>query len=71
MALIVVFHCVKRVRIRGYSGPHFAAFEYEEIRSISPYLSECGEIRTRITPNTGTFHANTFLSVEEATLHKK
>ena len=34
----MVFHCVKRVRIRGYSGPHFLAFEYEEIRSISPHL---------------------------------
>ena len=37
------YHCVKSVRIRSYSGPHFSAFG-------------CGKMRTRITPNTDTFY---------------
>ena len=37
-------HCVKRVHIRSYSSPYFPA-----LRSISPYSSKCGKIRTRIT----------------------
>ena len=36
-------HCVKSVRMRNYSGPHFHAFGLN--------------IRTTITPNTDTFHA--------------
>ena len=44
------FHCVKSVRIRSYSGPYIPAFGL----SIQ---SECGKIRTRITPNTDTFYA--------------
>ena len=35
-------HCAKSVRMRSYSGPHFPIFEL---------------MRTRITPNTDTFHA--------------
>ena len=50
-------HCVKSVRIRSYSGPHFPAF------GLNTYLycvslriqSECGKMRTRITPNTDTW----------------
>ena len=45
-------HCVKSVRIRSYSGPHFPAFGLN-----SRIQSECGKIRNRITPNTDTFHA--------------
>ena len=50
-------HCVKSVRIWSYSGPHFPAFglnteRYGESLRIQ---SECGKIRTRITPNTNTF----------------
>ena len=40
---INIHHCVKSVRIRSNSGPYFSA---------------CGlNMRTRTTPNTGTFHA--------------
>ena len=48
-------HCVKRVCIRSYSGPYFPTFGLNtEIHLRSQ--SECGKIRTRITPNTDTFH---------------
>ena len=44
-------HCVKSVRIRSYSDPHFPAFRLNtEICSM--YL----RIQTRITLNTGTFY---------------
>ena len=48
-------HCVKSVRIRSYSGPHFprSQTEYGEIR----IQSECGKMRTRITANADTFYA--------------
>ena len=53
------FHCVKSVRIRSYSGPHFPAFKLNmERHGVSLHIwSECGKIRTRITPNTDTSHA--------------
>ena len=46
-----VFHCVKSVRIRSYSGPHFSR--------ISPHSEgkNPGKMGTRITPNTDTFYA--------------
>ena len=49
----------KSVRIRSYSGPYFPACRLNaETYSVSLRLqSECGKIRTRITPNTNTFHA--------------
>ena len=52
-------HCVKSVRIRSYSGPHFPAFGLNTERSgVSLRIqSECGKIRTRITPNTDIFYA--------------
>ena len=43
-------HCVKSVRIRSYSGPHFPVFGLN-------IQSECGKMQTRITPNTDTFSA--------------
>ena len=46
----LVHHCVKSVRIRSYSGPHFPAFGLNTERY-------CGKMRTRITPNTDTFYA--------------
>ena len=39
--------CVKSIRIRSYSGPHFPAFGLNII-----FQSECGKILTRINPNT-------------------
>ena len=52
-------HCVKSVCIRSYSGTHFPAFGLNMERySVSlRNQSECGKIRTRITPNTDTFYA--------------
>ena len=52
-------HCVKSVHIRSYSGLYFPAFGLNTDRyGVSLRIqSECGKIRTRITPNTNTFHA--------------
>ena len=52
-------HCVKSVRIRSYSGPYFPAFGPNRERyGVSLRIqSECGKIRTRITPNADTFYA--------------
>ena len=55
-------HCVKSVRIRSYSGMYFPAFEteYGEIRVSLRIQFECGETRSRITPNTDTFYVLIF-----------
>ena len=52
-------HYVKSVPLRSYSGSYFPAFGLNAERYGVPLCiqSECGKIRTRITPNTGTFHA--------------
>ena len=55
-------HCVKRVRIRSYSGLHFSRiFPPSDWirRNISPYSVRMRENvrKTRITPNTNTFYA--------------
>ena len=49
---------MKSVRIQSYSGPHFPAFELNTERyGVSLRIqSECGKIRTRITPNTDSFN---------------
>ena len=48
------YNCVKSVRIRSYSGPHFSR--------IFPYSVRMREnarkMRTRITPNTDSYHDN-------------
>ena len=52
-------HCVNSVHIRSYSGPHFLAFGLNTERygtSRLLFQFECGNIRTRITPNTDTFY---------------
>ena len=55
-------HCVKSVRIRSYFGPYFPAFGLNTERyGVSLRIqSECGKLRTRITPNMDTFY--TFLA---------
>ena len=55
----LVFHCVKSACFRSYSGPYFPAFGLNTMRYFLSLRiqSECGEIRTRITPNTDTFYA--------------
>ena len=57
--LINISHCVKSFRIRSYSGPYFPAFglSTERYFVFLCIQSERGKIRTRITPNTDTFHA--------------
>ena len=52
-------YCVKSVRIRSYSGPHFHAFglNTEKDGVHLRIQSECWKIRIRITPNMDTFHA--------------
>ena len=52
-------YCVKSVRIRSYSGPHFPACGLNTERyCVSLRIhSECGKISTGITPNTDTFYA--------------
>ena len=56
---LVLFHCVKSVYIRSYSGPHFPSLRIR---------SECGKMRTRITPNTDTFHAVNVLCLKNQML---
>ena len=55
---LIDLHCVKCVRIRSYSGPYFPAFGLNTERyGVSLRIQfEWGKIRTRITPNTETFH---------------
>ena len=50
---------MKSVRIRSYSGTHFPAFGINTERySVALRIqSECGKMRTKITPNKDTFHA--------------
>ena len=62
LMILTFIHCVKSVRIRSCSGPHFSAFELNTERySVSLGIhSEYGDVRTRITPNTDTFHAVIF-----------
>ena len=54
-----VFHCLKSVHIRSYSGPHFPEFRLNKERnSVSLHIqSEYGKMRTRIPLNTDTFYA--------------
>ena len=58
-----MIHCIKSVRIRCYSSPHFSLIrtEYGEKRSISPYSIRMREnarkMPTRITSNTDAFYA--------------
>ena len=57
--LITTPSLVKGVRIRSYSGLYFPAFglNTERYGVCLRIQSECQKIRTRITPNTNTFHA--------------
>ena len=57
-------YCMKSVCIRSFCGLYFPAFvlnteKYSVSLNIQP---ECGKIRTRKTPNTGTFHAVIFIT---------
>ena len=50
--LVSIIHSVKSVSIRSYYGLHFPAFALN-----TEIQSECGKIRTRLTPNTISFYA--------------
>ena len=54
------YHCVKSVRIRRYSGPHFSRiFPHSDwiLGRYPPVFSpSAGKTRTRITSNTDTFY---------------
>ena len=54
-----LYHCVSSVRIQSYSGPYRPRFglSKERYRVSLRIQSECGKIRTRITPITDTFYA--------------
>ena len=58
-------HCVKSVRIRSFSGPHFPAFGLNTGKyGVSLRIqSECGKIRTRKSPNMDTFPAMVFMTL--------
>ena len=60
-----LLHCVKSIRIRSYSGPHFLTFGLNSKRySVSLRIqSECEKMRTKITPNTSTFYAVLHISL--------
>ena len=49
--------CLKSVRIRRFSGPHFLTFglNTETYRVSLCIQSECGKMRTEKTPNTNFF----------------
>ena len=49
-------YCVRSARIRSYSSPYFPAFglNMERYEVSIRVQSKCGEIRTRIAPNTDT-----------------
>ena len=60
--MMFIYQCitlVKSDRTRRYSGLHFPAFGLNTERySVSLRIhSKCRKMRTRITPNTDTFHA--------------
>ena len=54
-----LYYCVESVRIRSDSGPYYPAFGLNREKcGVSLFIqSECGKMQTRITLNTGTFHA--------------
>ena len=59
--------CVKSIRIRSYSGPHFPAFgqNTERYSASIRIQSECGRIRTRISPSTNTFYATQTMIIQQ------
>ena len=53
-------HCVKTLRIRSFSCPYSSALGLNTERYLGVSFriqSECGKIRNKKYPNTGTFHA--------------
>ena len=65
MNIMDTVHCVKRVRIRSYSGPHFAWLGLNTKRpDVSLRIrSEYVKMRTRIIPIKNTFYTVVVLSI--------
>ena len=57
--IIRITHSIKKIRIWSFSGPYIPAFWLNtEIYGVNIRIqSDYGNIRTRKTPNTDTFHA--------------
>ena len=64
-AMTMNIHCVKSIRIRSYSGPHFSVggLKTERYFVSLRIQSEYEKMRTRITPNMDTFYAE--ISIED------
>ena len=60
-----ISYTVKSVRIRSYSGPYFPAFGLNMERySVSLRIqSECGKMRTRVSPNGDTSYAVCYIVI--------
>ena len=52
-----ISHCLKSVRIRSFYGSYFPAFGLNmKVYSLNLHIHpECGKVRTRKTPNMGTY----------------
>ena len=66
-----IAYCVKSVRIRSYSGPHFPTFGLNTKKNTSSLRiqSEYGKKWTRITPNTKAFYAVSFVQFQWCTFN--
>ena len=74
--VLLRLHSAKSVCIRSCSSPYFPAFELntERYKVSLRIQSECMKTRTRITPNTDTFHAVLYgkiIHVDYNVLHSK
>ena len=56
-------HCVESVRIQSYSGPNWTEYGERYVISLRIHF-ECGKMWTRITPNTDTFCAVSFIKID-------
>ena len=58
---------LKNIRIWSFSGPHFPVFGlHTEICRVNVRIqSGCGKMRTRKTPNTGTFYAMVVITFDK------
>ena len=61
--IFLQYHCLKSVRIRSYSGLYLSVFGLKTERYFVSLRIQykCKKIRTRIAPNTDTFHTVYFI----------
>ena len=55
LMIFVRYRCVKGVRIRNFSGSYFPTFGLYTERHFVRVEFECGEVRSRKSPNTALF----------------